>query len=819
MNNIAEILKKHQANGYKGFFDYFFVKEFWSSDIKEILENQLESIIKTNISIFEWIINTAKTYELTIWFNDFRDLLQQELDIIIDNNINDIYKVIYFLYEEYNDFYLKLQDNFKINFWWTFYFYEINLEKFDNNLDSFVDHFYHNFKNITTLFNKKINSKSIILYYTPDNINDYFIVYYSVNRHNKSIGSIFTISKIIKSSNNFYFFFYKDEEMKKIYLVMRQAQHSNYVKKLKESINEVCRNSISINPLNIINFDSFENKWYISNNEVTINKISCSTSGATIHIEWDKSITTYNNFKNTENYNIQELWLKIIKYKQWWKDIEYKITWECNCNTIKYNSNELKIITFINYLKSLWFFIQKSDSLYEKNYWFKELFLDWISSKWKILIKNYIINKWDFVSEYIKNNIVEYCWTNPNLVEFKNQTFDFLWFNKKVRVWTNYEDLENNFYIEVDLEKILKNKNIKWKINYEKSSNIFHFSYSKQWRSNFKNIEVFFWLTKNSISNYMAWKKQDPNIKNIAFIKESFDEVFKFNLLKFNCLVFDFSYIDNFINNNNNFITEESWRIILERDFEKNISFLQEASKIDFFSLSISWEWSAFEDSVAKILSVFTPFIVKLWNNYTGLSVPDGIIIPTNDILILYDAKSSNKIRDYINNDWRKFKDYITLFPTDFEKNIFLLIWPISSSKKCTISDNDIESLWENQTWKDMINKDKWKIVYMWADVLDFLHYVTLYKDFINIKWLINSVKIFDYISSLVPIPWIKKLDFQEFYKYFKKYIFSWITEINDHAKALAENFDNRTEWKVDLIKISDDFKNYIWNYKINKNN
>ena len=96
MNNIAEILKKHQANGYKGFFDYFFVKEFWSSDIKEILENQLESIIKTNISIFEWIINTAKTYELTIWFNDFRDLLQQELDIIIDNNINDIYKVIYF---------------------------------------------------------------------------------------------------------------------------------------------------------------------------------------------------------------------------------------------------------------------------------------------------------------------------------------------------------------------------------------------------------------------------------------------------------------------------------------------------------------------------------------------------------------------------------------------------------------------------------------------------------------------------------------------------------------------------------------------------
>gem|GEM_PF-6957550 len=48
--------------------------------------------------------------------------------------------------------------------------------------------------------------------------------------------------------------------MKKIYLVMRQAQHSNYVKKLKESINEVCRNSISINPLNIINFDSFENK-------------------------------------------------------------------------------------------------------------------------------------------------------------------------------------------------------------------------------------------------------------------------------------------------------------------------------------------------------------------------------------------------------------------------------------------------------------------------------------------------------------------------------------------------------------------------------
>lgn len=187
--------------------------------------------------------------------------------------------------------------------------------------------------------------------------------------------------------------------------------------------------------------------------------------------------------------------------------------------------------------------------------------------------------------------------------------------------------------------------------------------------------------------------------------------------------------------------------------------------------------------------------------------------------MILYDAKSSNKIRDYINNDWRKFKDYITLFPTDFEKNIFLLIWPISSSKKCTISDNDIESLWENQTWKDMINKDKWKIVYMWADVLDFLHYVTLYKDFINIKWLINSVKIFDYISSLVPIPWIKKLDFQEFYEYFKKYIFSWITEINDHAKALAENFDNRTEWKVDLIKISDDFKNYIWNYKINKNN
>ena len=28
LKNFEEILKKHQANGYKGFFDYFFVKEF-----------------------------------------------------------------------------------------------------------------------------------------------------------------------------------------------------------------------------------------------------------------------------------------------------------------------------------------------------------------------------------------------------------------------------------------------------------------------------------------------------------------------------------------------------------------------------------------------------------------------------------------------------------------------------------------------------------------------------------------------------------------------------------------------------------------------
>ncbi len=107
----------------------------------------------------------------------------------------------------------------------------------------------------------------------------------------------------------------------------------------------------------------------------------------------------------------------------------------------------------------------------------------------------------------------------------------------------------------------------------------------------------------------------------------------------------------------------------------------------------------------------------------------------------------------------------------------------------------------------------KWKVIYLWADILDFLHYILMYEDIESFKWQIDYNKFTEFFLKNLPNPWILKVDLEDFKKYFIKYIFKSLSDLNSNVKDFSEKLEDRTNEKLVLVDKSEELKEYIKNY------
>lgn len=799
----------------------FLTNEFDSIDIEHIFKVFWYKKVEKSLKSLNQVFIIGNSYEKIIDKSDFIDFLLKKIENItlVGLDQKSFYEIVYDLYLSDNKIFEKLKDNYKINFWWTFKFFLLDLTRYDNDIDLFMDSFNQRLKFINKEYRKKSKTNPIILPYSPNRNSekDYYIVHYWFNKHNKEIDDLYTLDEKIKSSNSFYFFFYINEDTKAIFLVFRQAFHDNQIDLLKKSIDGILWPVCDYEPSFMMNFDYFDKIWLKSVDATVVTKKIKFTSTdykSILTIDWPGSYSDYKKiaFTNEENkwYKTKELKISIKKYR--WNNELYTVNWEVSNESIKLEGNLLRINLFINYLVGLWLFC--GNITHDSHFSFTDLFIESIFSNWKIhLTQKYFDHHYE-----IKDFIVDYCYSwnkienlNWNKIELKDLDFSKNLLKVSMLNEVKIDKIIDNFILTIDVKKILETK-LKKTFKIEEKDDLYAVEFSHQWKWEYKNVKILFAKTLKDLSSFLLWKNEDW-VKYLAFLKSSFNNNEKLDLInKFQCLVYEFGVINQFLDDPEGFIKQESESIVLPKDVNsKEILKRWNDSKKDEFNsilISESSDWDPFEEIVSQILQFFFPIFVKLWRDYTWKAVPDWLAIDDNkkrNTIILYDAKSSKDIRGYINTEARKFWDYISLFPENWDNNLFLIIWPKT--------DSDIESLSENSIWKDLIENKKAKIIYIGADILDFLHYVINFNGFIDLRSHISIDELIVFFIDKRKTPGITKIKLDDFIKNFSDNVFIPIKEMNDGVKELNKKLWNKTDWKFDLIKKSKEFEDYISNY------
>lgn len=798
-----------------------FLNKFLKEEFDIININQLDDLylseneVENKTKLLESIINFSESYEKIINLKDFIDnlIVDFSFEDINNNNFSNFYEVIYDLYLLNNNFINELNNGYDINFWWTFKFFKINLSDYYSIAD-FFDQFYLNLKNINNEFKQlSWSDKSIILPHDY-NSNDYFIVNYSYNKNNKILNNVSTSENVIPSSSSFYFFFKEikiNDNESELIIVFRQAFQPNKIELIKKSIDKFLWKVCFFDSLDLVDFDDLKSKWYLPSIDwdvdIISSKISHKNIKSLISIDWKKSIDETNQLFEKSIYNINEIKLEYRKYE--WKELKLKLVWSTKSDSITLDWKKLYINRFLNILE--WLNLISFKNI-DNTFTFEEFFIDSIFN-WNTYLSKKLFKWFDIIEKYIKN--YTYCWNIEWFTWKKVDKSQFNFSSNKIILDQDKKDkLDWNVMIDIDIDKIFSDKtNIKLNFNY--IDKIWVLSLSKQNKNN--NLKILFSSDISKLTSYLSNQSNIETTKFIWFIDSDFTDLHKINIIdKFNCLLYKKNSIPSFLSDIWVFIEQESNKIFLERDRNiiKVVKRWNWDNELNIFKSSLSWNWDLFEKHVAEILSFFFPIFVSLWMKYKWESVPDWLMInKDHDALFMYDAKSSWDVRPYINKEALKFKEYITsLFP-EWNNNIFFIIGP-SANNFNELTTEKIESLWSNVNWKTLIEKEKWKILYMWADVLDFLHHILMFPDIVNLKWQIDLSKFTKYFLELLEIPWIKKIELDDFIYNFSKFIFKSPEDWHKGFKDFSEKMEKRTEKKVDLIGISENFKKYINDYK-----
>ncbi|MDD5376622.1 MAG: hypothetical protein PHH16_00730 [Candidatus Gracilibacteria bacterium] len=780
------------------FLSNFFELELGFGKIEDVLPALNLSTNKVVWDRLLKIINVGETYSRIISIEGFQKFIKNsyKLDII---NSTSIFSLIYEISNKDNKIFEKLEKNYEISFGGAFHFYEINIDKYSNNIINYLDAFKDALRHINDEFSILSQSATLILPYTPEGeYNDYYIVHHGSKRKNKEIRGYVTELTTIESTNSFYFFF--QEVSGKHFLVLKRPFHEGKVTYLFQAIDKVLGATCTYAPLPIISFKEIQNGKRFNKNVLELLGIKLSHTdhtGVVMTIDGKSWSTALSDLlpNSEEKIKIHEIDFKHEHYNG--KKLEISISGSSKPDEIKTIGEKLEIGRMINIFSNE--DVRLIGSNLEDIFSWEKFIQSSLFSESIIFEKKYI-DYFETISSYVK----EYVYIGAKIEGANGSKIS----KSDIRIDKNLvfalgdsDTLEGNVKLVLDHEALLVErltKNAKFKFTNCVGAISF--------KGRNKGVEV---LCSDSIKNISAYLNENFDVKKKYLFFTGDDPAIntKFNLAeKYHAGSYSKSTLSRLVLDAEDFISIEGDKIILNGHIGKSLPG-EESSSIDFLKLANAGDGSAFENAICKILPIFFPFFMQFGNQYIGKAIPDGIIKAKgendNVLISLYDAKSSGKIIEYINKESRKVDDYIGLFPKSNDNCVFIIFGP-------EVTTSEIEDLKNRVIWKKAIEDDKGKILYIGSKVLDFFAHIARFENFDAVRGYLNMEKITQHILDEVKIPSIKCLELK---KLQKEIIDTYLGDPTEVDKDIGKKLKERTDGKLNLSEKHAQFKEYIKNY------
>lgn len=334
---------------------------------------------------------------------------------------------------------------------------------------------------------------------------------------------------------------------------------------------------------------------------------------------------------------------------------------------------------------------------------------------WENIVGDEIFSAINF-KEFFKNH-------SDSIFDEKTQTI----LPRGSKLWgQNWILVDSDTKVELDSEKIIKkifwakaclvsDPNCKWfYLNWERSTVVLFF----------KNLDDF----KES--------KAFDGKRKIVFLFENADKIpFSYFLKEKRAAIFDKYFIRDFVQEKEKFINIWWFRYGNPTSFSYKTKTKEVwLNTIDFSDLAINWteefewvmKWQLFEYFSAVVLSaVFDKVIPLWWSHSSWLALPDWLLFDHSDkkeTMLLFDTKTTkHQPQNYVNNERRKFDDYIDTFEVSW-KPTFLIIGPEAA--------NDIwKYFMESTFWKSSVQKGC-RYIYIWDKFLTLLQRIILHPEY-----------------------------------------------------------------------------------------
>jgi len=790
---IENLYKEIKSLMNKDEFKDYMVEEFWSGDLSKISSTWLswETIVK--LANMKWVAEIAYWVSKGKPFEKFRSEVIDSTKEKVE--WNTYFSLCWSLKEKDKDVYKQLELLFNINLNGTVWFYAIpNV----TDVDTILDLIQKKLSDIRSAF--CLWAWIDFCYMLPyiQYLNHYFIVQYPKGKDNTKLQWIWSVVSRIDTCQNFYFLLHKDIKTDALFLVVKEPIDKKFVTILIETINKLTNLNISYTKSQILNCSAVEKS---KRKDPTDRKLSFSTIwfrfdwlSIDLIAKWDTCLS--------EIKKLSKKWLRVSQ-----ADIAFdpsSVTWKTETLTgsIKRNGLRLKsksysIIQYIDLIN--WANLFDSVQAIQDN---EQDALTEILMTGKYVIKNnhwlipFLVTEYDPKIIYIWDwitSVAKWTWVTTSQIDIKNNI---------VTINGDEDVINNNLELVFDLNKVVKNIVHKKAVHENrKTIGLIKFPWLKR-NSHLHNTIIVLADSVWDLAEFILHEANEDT-KYIAFIKGEITPSVIKSLSFMKTIVQSSELLKKFLKwNTLEKFKRESQTIVSYDEFPKITWDLD----LDITALSISSYWEKFENKTSQILQYFLPTHVPFGNKFLFKSVPDGLSFD-EWINLLYDVKSSDNIKGYLNTtELRKFKSYSEFFPAHWKK-IFLIVWPSIEDKKVKSIANDPEMktiLWWSVTW-----------LYISSEILELMLYVLRYPDFNKFaKYLISKKKVLTILEDNIWDLWhFKEVAYTQFKDLFVDYCV--IKPDEELCRKVLLN-TTKSKWKsIDLIKEYEKFKAYVKDHKL----
>lgn len=765
--------------------------EIWDHPIPFSTEDEALTKIFKVAEWFFYIFSLNDLENLILWqLNEqYKQQFSQKKGRTFFSMIRCTYELEPLIIENFH----KLYD---VSLSWSFSFFRLNDTA---DIDTIIDNVRSYIPEMKRLFEKTSDLKNTIFFPYDFRKNVYFLIHYNDNKSATSVVEKgFSFENFsLKTKKTFFFFFWKNNQTGMQFLVIRNSPYQKYDKIIIECLSNMLWSIIDYDPYPISDFSLIEkgenvpnpDKWSTLVNKIYLHKTDVSSL---ISVSWKNAHKDTKSICDGTTMSISGIDLSLEANNQQTKE---QIATSLS-GSVKKKSVELTTDTkYVEY----WFNLLMRNKLIQNdasNYLFKtepdiikQCFLDW-----EFIVKN---------SSDQLSGLIPYIEKTTGVWDFQDKDISIggIDFDKKQFMTDDIVgqklSIVGNVKIKLNLEKYIKEK-IRMNVFCVQLKKETRFCWRKidfpSARDTLKDTVIFIARNfENILTDVLKEKKT-----NKILLLENIDEDLIKILLKYN-FCGDIKPI-----------TELPLLFSKKNELKKWLEWSKswkskEIKEMNVIYVSKSGNGGEFEDLVSGLISPFLSSHMAFWKKYTWNAIPDWFFFWKKDndnsqILVLYDCKSSKDIAHYLDSgEQRKFGSYINLFPQkNNERNVFVIFWPI-------INEEKLQQIWERKEFDELIKKGN-KILYVGADVLEFLNKILIYPkwDIVGTHFKKNTLP--NIICDEVQVWKLKMLETVKLKEYIRKY---GLLE-NEMNNELYKNIDKKTDWTLDIQKEIEDFKIYL---------